>query len=744
MASKAFKHGEELRRRIANAQPRDIIELEAGHEYQGPFVIDKPITLIGQKTQTPLFAKNSPCFVILAQGVQLEQIEVISQGHVVSILYTQNSRPIMVDVNSQGRVEMTPSDQVINMGDLLPKQQQARCFIELEVPGPTRIHRSENSVKWLQVESEELPSAGKHLVQILCDATLLGTNAIVVGNITLEMDAEKRKYWVTATVLPEIPPKTLTNSMALVREGKIFRFGEGFLIGKDRFPGLPASTLAERQAIILKEPMGTWSLFAPWKTPSPTFLNNQPLSPGQRVLLQDGFVIRVDQLELKAIVPPPNGVYSVDKAMIDFGLVGSVAEEKSFQIRYNEAGKSKVHVITTLPWVQPVPAMIELKQGEISEIKLRTLPNSAHLQPGKQRERTAILIHGERETLSLDTYFEFNPAAARPRAEGTVDFGILTDWSAGKAKLDILNEGTKEWQANVWVDEEWLTPSAPTLLVPAGQQSTLHFQLNAKASSLPFAREHTTTITLEGDGLKLQVPVVVLMRDPNLALEISPMEIDFKSISDWSGALPSGAVQVTNLRDHAMTIRATSSMQWLSVSPENQECPPGQKVSFNVQLKPEEAVKGVRAKLYSLPNAIIIQAEGKEHPVAFRIRVLQPPSISPVAPAVVPPPLEFSLSVAEVDLGTVLGWDAILPSLEIQLRHNQNHAVAFTISSLVPWLAVKPEQVLCPPEGCKISISMVKEEAKKTLRVKSYRVPYGIIIEGGNISKKLPIRLKVE
>jgi hypothetical protein len=743
MASASFKHGEQLRSQIKAASAGETIRLEVGREYQGPFIIDKALTIVGQGDRSPLFAKNSPCFVILAAGVRLEHLVVAGPKQEVGILSTPNAHPRLVEVNVLGRVEMTTPEQVIDMGDLLPKQH-TNCFIELDVPGPTRLRCADNSARWLRIWPEDLPAAGKHLVQVICDAKVLGNNAIAVGKLDLEVGTEKRTYWVTVNVLAEVPPKLLSGPIALEQAGHPIRFGESFLIGKDRLIGAPnAGSLAERQAIVLKEATtNTWALFTPWQTALPTQLNGRPLAPGQRVLLQAGDTISVERLALKVIVPPANGIYSADKALVDLGACDA-ASEQSVQIRYNGAGRDRARIYTTLPWLKAAPAEIELVQGEIREVKLQPALGGISLPPGKQRERSAILVHGSRETLSLDVSYEPQAAQILPRVEGTCSFGLIGDWTKGNVTVMVANGGSKDWQPTITLDQDWLAAERPALTIPAGQSAPLVMRLTDRAAKLPCGVEHTARVTLEGAGVKLPLQFSVRLRDPNVVLELNPALVDL-TISDWSGSLPSGALQVTNLTDHPLVINALSALNWLTVTPSQMTCPPGQPAALLVQLNPAEA-KGLRPKLYNLPDAIVIKAEGKERLVGLKVNILQAPpaATGKTATPAAAQPLDFSFSVSEIDLGTILGWTARMPEQKIQIRHNQPQAITLTVCSGVPWLLVRPDHFACPPEGGTFSVEVARDQAAKTLRDKTYQLSDGITIEGGGVVKNLLVRLKV-
>src|SRR5438552_1544356 len=63
----------ELREALRTAAPGDTIDLAPG-EYQGPILIDTPVTLRGRNRETVLWRRGGPVLYIRAAGVKLEKL----------------------------------------------------------------------------------------------------------------------------------------------------------------------------------------------------------------------------------------------------------------------------------------------------------------------------------------------------------------------------------------------------------------------------------------------------------------------------------------------------------------------------------------------------------------------------------------------------------------------------------------------------------------------------------------------
>lgn len=689
MPSVPFIRGVELRRKIRQARSGDVVHLEHGNEYEGPFILDKPISLVGHGGATQLFAKGCPAVVVLAPGVRLEHLGVTDSLDPVAgtcLLVERHANAALVDVQTEGHVATVSRDQVVDLGDLLP-QQQGLSFLEVEVAGPSTVVCGESSSRWLWAGVGEgfdktLPAAGKHLLRLGCDARTIGAGGIAVGELRIETGANGKTLWVTVHVLSEQPPGLLTGDIAL-RSGKshLIRFADGFLIGRSRLPGLAAASgLPEQQAILLRE-AGGWALFQPWETPVPTQVNSVALALGQRRLLRDGDQIRVAGLDLKPEAFRGPGNFSVATPFVDLGVVNGQPSRAGFRLSYHGSGKEKLTFQTNVPWLQVSPAAIEIKKSETQDVQVAWTPAVASLRPAKYRERGAILVLGKNETLCLDAGVEIQPEFIAPRASGAFDLRTVVDWEMAGASVKIGNGGNKVWRPSVRVDRDWLTPDASSLIIPPGKEVALGVRLNAKILDLPSPTgDQSAVVRLEGDGAALDVRVTARLQldlgpDPRL---VGPA-LDFPEVDDWEKAAPlTVLIHNRGRRDWQAVLRA---VPWLDV-PADLTVPAGKQKSFIVRLNGK-----LPAGAHDVKDAILLQGDGKALAVGVRACLRLVPKI------------QCSIhSRHRIDFGEVA--DAA-PPVRITLSNGggKDGAVSVRTDALPPWLDVQPRTLSVPRNG---------------------------------------------
>ena len=548
MPSKAFLRGNELRQKIKHARDNESIILPLKEndfgEYQGPLVLDRPVTISGKGNKTPLMGKGCPALIILSPGIRLENIELsdsFDSGNGVALIVCDGAQPILDNVKIIGKKMNMSTDQLIDLGDFLP-QQQASSYFEIEVTGPARIKCAENSAKWLRVFPEMLPGAGKYLLQFTCEGKALGPDAFAVGSIEVTSASSVKTLWVTVHVLAAAPVNLLTAPIDLVlgKDNRIY-FSEGFIIGKDRFPGVAsASTLAERQAIILKDTVsGIWTIYQPWTTPTPTSINGKVLAQGQRLCLQDGCQIKAGNLEFRVELLKVASNYSVDKTTLDLGNTGGTVVDRGFKLKYSGNAKDKPKINVIVPWLQVNPATAEFQKGDIKEILVSTTPAVAALPKNKHLERSAILIQTKNETLSLDVRLDVMAETIILRVvPDNLKFGVISDWAKNQVSLTIYNDGTREWKPSAQIDCDWLEIEPASISVPPGKSAVLTARPNQKAEKLPSPSDQQAVLTLTGNGSTLKIGVSakiqLLTADPVLDTPV----IDFNELDDVSQSNP--------------------------------------------------------------------------------------------------------------------------------------------------------------------------------------------------------------
>jgi hypothetical protein len=91
-------------------------------------------------------------------------------------------------------------------------------------------------------------------------------------------------------------------------------------------------------------------------------------------------------------------------------------------------------------------------------------------------------------------------------------------------------------------------------------------------------------------------------------LIVNPLTINFGSITRSKGELLTQKVQLRNSGSKTWNGAVRSTLPWLEVSPTAVTCPAGGEVTLTVGLTP--AVARLKAKAYTVPDALIIEGEG--------------------------------------------------------------------------------------------------------------------------------------
>jgi hypothetical protein len=563
-------------------------------------------------------------------------------------------------------------------------------MFEVEVGGPTTLRCADNSAKWLSVAPDNLGTAGKHLVQLLCDAKSIGPDSIAIGNVDITTGTAKNTIWVTAHTLTAAPSKLVTGPLSLsVGKDQHICFTEAFIIGKSRFLShLNAGTMADRQAIILKEPSG-WVLFQPWITPSPTLLNGYPLGLGGRALLQDGDTIHAGNLDLVACNQGPN-IYSISKSALNLGTLGGPIPDSTFRIQCNNSSKEKVRLVANVPWIEVSPSEVELKKGESKDILVRLTAEAGKLPPAVYRERGAILTIGRTEIWSLDVVLDVQLATVLPEVAGPLKFGVVKDWTQAQASVMVSNKGRKDWNPTIRPSVNWLAFPGTNLHVPGGASIILLAKLNENVEGLPSLGAQSSTVTLEGDGVSLPITVLAdLQLEVVKPVLVTPLA-DFGAVDDWEQATPKTII-IKNDGSTEWQATVRSKVPWIDV-PDGPitVAAHGQRsllVKINNQITPGD---------FDIVDGISVSGMGKTVSVRAKIALKPPTAVLEVFPA-------------EVDLGRFDDWHPV--QRRIDIRNRGNAEWIGEIRCLVPWLKLDPsiQKVRCAPKSS-ITLSLAVTE----------------------------------
>jgi hypothetical protein len=631
------------------------------------------------------------------------------------------------------KITIMSDDQIINLGEISP-HQQVSAYFELDLSEPARVIYADNCSRWVRVFSSAPNKEGKQMFQLICDTGALGPGSIAVGNIEVVTDSLKKNYWIMVKVLHQSLADEVYDIYLENKDGHRIYFENGFLIGSKQLPGCGH----EKQAILLKENGGTWAVFAPWKTPVNTTLNGVNLSFGQRALLTEGISISAGDIDLTVQRKKKSGGYSASQNMLDFGVLGAASAQQKIQVTSSKYGKATI--ISTLPWLTVSPSVFDCQPGASADVVINVKTEGVNLGTGRYRERGAILIHDQDETLSLDVNFEVTAQAIIPKISSPLSFGVVSEnWNAAAATTMIVNDGVERWVAKAVADQVWLTIDNPDFEILPGKNARLTVRLNEHVRKLLRPGNYTAIVALAGGGVKLSIPVGLRLNDPAAHLDIAPLNMDLGDIISWD-SLPSGILHVTNMQNFSVMVRIESALDWIAVEPRRAPCEPGQTLQFVVKLNEDKGFAGLRVRKYSVADAIKLFSGGEDFLVGLELDIKKPADQYKKS-ALSTLPLAFDVAPVFVDLGNITDWDDPLPRKEIALMHNQQNQVPVVLESTVPWLGVRPESVSCPPEGCIVTVEMLGKNYSQGLRARQYNVPDAIIIKGDNIAKKIPVKI---
>lgn len=698
MASSNIARGLELRRRLREATPGDTIYLNTiGQEFQGPFVIDRPVTLVGNGSATQLFAKGSPALLVCSSGVRLQHLEVqdtYAHDTGIGLLHLAGSSPSMENVKVHGQVSTMAAEQLVDLGELIPKQP-VTTYLELSVSGPATVRLDESSAKWLTVNPSILPAAGVHTLTIGCQP--LDASYIVLGKFEIVTTGGAQPIWVTGAVLSApLPPGVQPRISLLIGNKYRIRFADYFAIGKGSFPGLPsAARIADKQAAILREPSGLFALFQPWATTEPTEVNGFRLTKGQRVLLKPGDTIGVGGLRLLIEASSTPSPFATDKASLDLGSSAGATPPVGLVLSYSGSGKEKVNLHATVPWLQSTPAVLELKKGVPVSVQISCKPDLSILPQYSHVERGAIMVLGKTEALWLDAKLQVEPRTVVPAHSGKLEFGIVADWANAVASVVVSNAGTQDWRATVKPDRGWLSPTVPSIDVPSGGRETLTVRLNPTVESLPTPSDQTGKLILEGGGARLEVDVTLRLQLREAEPVVDVSELDFGEMDEPSQISPKTIFLSNNgTKDWKATLNA--KVGWLEPATATFTLSAGTKKSILIKL----ADSLPEGSTY-VPNALVIFGDGKQLTVAVRAKRKKPAPRIGLTPKV----LDF-------------GRFSVLSKAPIQRIELENRGNAPWIGRIVGpvWLTFDPpsqQQRVCPPKS-KLSFTVsVNDQVKE-------------------------------
>jgi hypothetical protein len=713
-------------------------------EFEGPFVLDRPMRLVGRGGRpeaTTLWTRRGPAVVVRSVGVSLSNLNVeltlpeARQSDAI-LWYAAGCQPDTQGAQIQGRVEQMGTSQsgagwklpdLIDLGDL-----RAKCPVTLpmviQVPGPARLR---GELSNLHIQPTRLPAGGEYLIQVGIPGDKLFKDTMLAGQLVVESGGDTRAIWVIGRVLEDEFKAWVRDKIILIgQSGRRFGFGVGMLLGREQLRGeAGADRIAEKQAYIMKEPSGVWSLIQPLQVSQPTLVDGQPLSTGRRTLLKGGEVIEVGALKLTVEAKKTDLPITVDGA-VDFGKLSARATATPPVITVQNNHKSKKWEGTlrsTVSWIQVPQPQVACSGGKTVQTAVQLGSGLSGLPQQVISYTGALVLEGPNETWAISAQLDVDVEEGLEVEPTALDFGQVSDPGAiAPQRLRVRNTGSADWQGTVQVLAPWLAVDRTSLQCAAGAELTLNVQLTDQVMALPEgANAIAEALKVEGQGFSVPVAARLHYDRPKVQLAVQPRSLDWGKVMDWRAAQPQ-TIELHNAGAKDWQGQAESKVPWLEVTPTTLRCPAQGQATLTVRLA--DQFQGLAAGEQKAPAAVRIEGEGLSFSILARL-VVEAPQIQP----------DTTL------ISLVLDDRSALPRYALRLQNRGSQVWRGTVSSTLRWLTVDPTDVTCPAGGeAVIDVTLSPQASNIFKKPRSVRVDDAIQIEGMGQPLLVGVRLEIE
>ncbi len=711
-------------------------------EYEGPFLIDRPVRLVGTgdyPEAMTLWTRRGPAVIVRSPGVELINLQVELtcsaevRQHDPVIWYAPGCAPEVSRAQICGRMESMGAMQhgkgwnlpdLIDLGELRAKYPVSLSLV-VQSPGPARLW---GELTDLMVSPSLLPEGGEHWVQLGFPADKLIRDTLLAGQLVIESAGETRAVWIIGRVLDEELKDWMRERLVLIgRSGRRYGFEPGVVLGREQFAGEPgAELLGERAALVTKEPGGMWSLLQPLATATPLRLNGQPLGVGRRRLLRGGETIEVGEFRLT--VEAKNTHLPVQaEGLLDLGRLSARvgAPSPTVQVQIEPGQRHwEGSVRSLVPWLrvprpdvkgtggQTVPVLLELG-AELFQGGARVLR-----QPG------ALAVVGAKESWLIGVQLEVDLAPALTVEPAELDFGaVVSSRPVVYRSLRLRNTGTAPWQGHVICGVPWLSVDRQEVQCASGEVVELTLALTEALETLP---EGVTALpaalVIEGSGSRRIVAVRLERVIPVVRLDFSPFKLDWGPVADWKAAAPQ-IVWARNSGNQEWQGTASCTVNWAVVEAAEVRCPAGGAAAVTVRLT--NAVSALPAG--EATGLLQLAGEGLNFDLPMRLHLEAP--LVEVEPAV---------------LDWVLDDRTALPGGVLRVRNCGGVPWQGRLQSAVPWLRLESETVLCPAGGettVKVALTSQVNDF--------FRIPRQVVVDdalelsGPGVAVRVELRLDV-
>ncbi len=728
-------------KRIVREAPTDAeIRIPPG-EYEGPFVIDRPLRLIGNgdSSQAVTFwTRRGPAIIVRCSGVTFTSLSIEvtlpeARQTDATIWYQSGCRPDTQGAQIQGRIEEMGKSQkgngwnlpnIIDLGNLRAKYPVSLPMV-IQVPEAAQLR---SDLKELIVQPAILPSGGEYPIYVSISRNQLEKDTLLAGQLVVECGGDTRSVWIIGQVLNDNKFKPwITNDIILLsKSGRKIGCSTGLLVGKEQFQGEPGGDrLAEKQAYIFKEPSGVWSLIQPLPVKTPTILNGQSLDVGQRRLLKGGETIEIGSLHLTVDTKKTRLPVTVD-GLVDFGKLSS-GHSKMAVIKVknnNRVKKWQGTLRSTVPWIQVPTSQVDCLGNQTTQVTVELGSGISNLPLGEINYTGALILEGQKESWVISAKLNVDVEGGLEVEPNKLDFGHVSDPNLiAPQLLRVRNTGTSDWQGTVQVVAPWIRVDETSLHCPPGTETTLKVSLTDEVANLSEGVNRIAeALKINGQGLSLTVPVEIYFDKPKVQLDVQPKEINWGQVGDWRGE-QAKTILLRNTGTKNWQGRVISKVDWIEVEPANITCAAQAQTSITIRLT--EQFQNLSIGKQRVPAAIRIEGEGIANAILVQADVRAP---------------EIKPDTAWIDL--VTGDDANPPQYQLVLKNKGSQDWQGTVKA-IRWLDVSPVQVTCLAGGeATIEVSL-GDKARIFKPGRKVEVADAIRIEGSGLPVLVGVRLKI-
>ena len=731
-------------RLIVRDAPKGVEILVPPGEYEGPFVFDRPLRVMGRGDRpeaTTLWTRRGPAVIVCSDGVSLSNLNVeltLSEARTsdATLWYAAGCQPDTQGAQIQGRVEQMGASRsgggwnlpdLIDLGDIRAKYPVTLPMV-IQVPGPARLH---GELTNLHVQPARLPAGGEHLIRVGIPGDKLFKDTMLAGQLVIESNGETRSIWIIGRVLEDEFKAWARDKIILVgKSGREYGFGPGMLLGKEQLRGEPgADRMAEKQAYIMKEPSGVWSLIQPLPVSQPILVNGQPVGVGRRRLLKGSEVIKIGELELTVEAKKTDLPITVDGS-VDFGKLSAraTATPPMITVRNNhKRNKWQGMLRSTVPWIQVPQPQVVCPGSKAVQVTVRLGTGLSSLPQQVINYTGALVLEGAKETWAISAQLDIDVDESLEVEPTSLDFGRVNDPGAvAPQRLHLRNTGNTDWQGTVQVAAPWLAVDRTSLQCAAGAETKLEVRLTDQVMVLPEGPNAVAdALKVEGQGLSVTVAARLHFDKPKVQLEVQPRSIDWGKVMDWRAAKPQ-TVQLRNTGTKDWQGKAESKVPWLEVTPATLHCPAQGQAMLTVRLT--DRLQGLTVGEQKTPAAVRIEGEGKAFSILARL-VVEAPQIQP--------------DTTMIEL--VLDDRSALPHYALSLQNRGGQDWHGTVKSTLRWLLVSPTDVACPAGGeAVIDVTLSPQVGGIFKKPRTVKVDDAIRIEGRGQPLLVGMRLEIK